>query len=368
MGSAIIAHSSLVKAGQLLPNSEIFFLTFCSNREGCELLEIIPKNNILVIDDSSFLKFTLSSLKIILEIRKIAVDVIIDLEIFSRFTTILSFLSGAAIRVGFHNLTNEGLYRGNLLTHRVFYNPHQHMSLNFLALINSLDEDPKILPLVKKNINSQLISLPLFAATSEEKEKIWELIKNENGKVDQDSKLIVFNPDPGQALPLRGWPLKNYLSLAQKIISEIPDSFIIIVGVKESLPYATALIEFLGNERIINFTGKTSNLRKLLTVFECSHLLITNDSGPAHFASLTTIPILVLFGPETPKLYAPLSDNAVNLFAELACSPCLSAANHRYSLCKDNKCLQAISVETVWQNAKKMLGQTSSKSKIVDQF
>lgn len=355
MGSAIIAYSSLVKAGQLFPDSEIYFLIFNRNRESCELLGIIPKNNILVIDDSSFLKFTLSSLKILFKIRKIAFDVVIDLEIFSRFTTIISFLSGARIRIGFHNLTSEGLYRGNLLTHQVFYNPHQHMSLNFLALVNSLEDDPKNLPLVKKNLNSQLVELPSFSASTQEKEKIWNLLKQENPKITEDSKLIIFNPDPGQALPLRGWPLNNYLSLAQKIISEIPDSFITIVGVKESFFYANTLIKALGQERMVDLTGKTSNLRELLTVFKFADLLITNDSGPAHFASLTTIPTLVLFGPETPTLYAPLGKNAVNLFAALACSPCLSAANHRYSLCQDNKCLQAISVETVWQNTKKII-------------
>ena len=62
-----------------------------------------------------------------------------------------------------------------------------------------------------------------------------------------------------------------------------------------------------------------------LQLFHQSVLLITNDSGPAHFASLTPIKSITLFGPETPVLYGPLGPDAVHLFAKLACSPCLSA-------------------------------------------
>src|SRR4029078_13351294 len=77
--------------------------------------------------------------------------------------------------------------------------------------------------------------------------------------------------------------------------------------------------------------------------------------GPAHFASLTPIKSITLFGPETPVLYGPLGPDAVHLFASLACSPCLSALNHRSSPCTDNQCLKAISVEEVLAHARRLL-------------
>ena len=49
----------------------------------------------------------------------------------------------------------------------------------------------------------------------------------------------------------------------------------------------------------------------------------------------------VLFGPETPKLYGSLG-NSVPIYAGLACSPCVSAANHRKTTCADNQCLKVI--------------------------
>jgi ADP-heptose:LPS heptosyltransferase len=76
--------------------------------------------------------------------------------------------------------------------------------------------------------------------------------------------------------------------------------------------------------------------------------MVSNDSGPAHFAAACGLPTIVLFGPETPHLYRPLG-NSTALYAGLACSPCVSASNHRKSACNDNVCMRAISVEQVFK-------------------
>ncbi|MBV8537862.1 MAG: glycosyltransferase family 9 protein, partial [Alphaproteobacteria bacterium] len=65
-----------------------------------------------------------------------------------------------------------------------------------------------------------------------------------------------------------------------------------------------------------------------------------------HFAAITELPTIVLFGPETPRLYGSLG-NTRALTANLACSPCVSAANHRRTACNDPKCMAAISPEQV---------------------
>ena len=92
-------------------------------------------------------------------------------------------------------------------------------------------------------------------------------------------------------------------------------------------------------------------LEQLPILYSIATLMVTNDSGPGHFSSITPLPTFVLFGPETPALYGSLG-NSTPIFAGLACSPCVSAANHRKTPCIDNKCLQAISVkevfETIW--------------------
>jgi ADP-heptose:LPS heptosyltransferase len=82
--------------------------------------------------------------------------------------------------------------------------------------------------------------------------------------------------------------------------------------------------------------------------------MVTNDSGPAHFAAAGGLPTIVLFGPETPNLYQPLGNSKV-IYAGLACSPCVSASNHRKSACDDNVCMRAISIEQVFAAVTDML-------------
>jgi len=88
-------------------------------------------------------------------------------------------------------------------------------------------------------------------------------------------------------------------------------------------------------------------LRELLVLFARAEVLVTNDSGPAHFAVLTPIDVVALFGPETPLLFAAPGPRSHPLWAGLACSPCVNAHNNRRTSCGDNQCMKAHTVEKV---------------------
>ncbi|RNC71429.1 MAG: glycosyltransferase family 9 protein [Desulfuromonadales bacterium] len=347
MGSAILSYSALVKAQKLAGGAVPYFLIFRRNRESCEILNFLPNDRILVINDRSFPEFAFSAFRTLLRLRAERFDTVIDLELFSRFTAILTFLSGAANRIGFHRHTWEGLYRGNFLTHRVNYNPHQHISLSFLALVSALEAPHDEVPMVKRDVRSDLVPLPQRVASPAEKEPIWTLLQSLNARITPRSTLLLFNPDPGDQLPIRGWPEERFAEVASALLEKYPDSFAAIIGLSGSKPYADRFMQHVGGDRCVDLSGQTRSIAELLVVFDCAALLVTNDSGPVHFASLCNLPTVVLFGPETPALYGPLGGRAITLFSHFACSPCLSALNHRHTWCHDSKCLKAISTEEV---------------------
>ena len=64
---------------------------------------------------------------------------------------------------------------------------------------------------------------------------------------------------------------------------------------------------------------------------------------------MTPIHVVTLFGPETPALLAARSPNAIALWAGIACSPCVNAYNNRQSVCRNNLCMQAITVDDVFE-------------------
>jgi len=76
-------------------------------------------------------------------------------------------------------------------------------------------------------------------------------------------------------------------------------------------------------------------------------VLVTNDSGPAHFAALTRIHEVVIFGPESPDRYRPLTSRSDVIHTGFTCSPCIGPLNQRLSPCNDNLCLKSLSVDDV---------------------
>lgn len=356
MGSAILAHSSIAHLQNTQKDAQIYFLTFKKNRESVDILGCVPHDRVLTVDESSFLAFFLSTFNALRACHRLKIDTVIDLELFSRYSALFSFLTFAKQRVGFDNHTNEGLYRGNFITHRVLYNPHRHMALNFLSLTDALKSTPQDFPYIKEDLRNHIVPLPQFVASREDESAIIALLNSSFPDSDPSGlKLVLLNPDPGEDIPLRGWPIENYCLLAKLLLNYDSSIRIGILGLARSHSFAREICEYTKDSRCVDFTAQTPRLSLLTTLFNRSALLITNDSGPAHFAALTSIHSIVLFGPESPGLYRPLTSRLSELYLHLACSPCLTAANHRLSRCTSNACLRGISANVVAEEAMKVL-------------
>ena len=133
-------------------------------------------------------------------------------------------------------------------------------------------------------------------------------------------------------------------------------------GAPEETAKIDELVGRIGHPRCFSMAGKTT-LRQLMVLYGLADVLVTNDSGPAHFASLTDIHTVTLFGPETPLLFAAVTPRNTPIAASLPCSPCVSALNNRQSACKDNACMQRISVDEVFAAVCKSLAARQAHSK-----
>jgi len=354
MGSMVLAYSLFKKTKELFPGAELHFLTFKENRHAVDILGIIPKKNVVTVSSRNIFSFILSSISATWKLRWKKISVAVDMELFARLTAIISFMSGAKNRVGYYRYRNEGLYRGNLLTHRVAFNPHIHMAQNFLNLIYAVHSSQKDLPLTKKPVAEKDIVLPKIRLSEAAKMKMIKRLQEENKNIIHAKKVILLNPNASDIVPMRRWPLMNYIELARKLLKH-DGVYIISTGVKSEKKYGDVLHQALGSMRCINMVGRTS-FSELISLYDIADILITNDSGPVHFSALTDIKTFAFFGPETPKLYGPLGDNCFVFYTNYSCSPCISAFNQRRSPCNDNKCLKAITVEEVYRKVKLFIG------------
>jgi ADP-heptose:LPS heptosyltransferase len=268
------------------------------------------------------------------------------MEFLTRFSAILTFTTGAKSRVGFHTFFGDGPYRGDLMTHRLLYNPHIHTSQMFEAMVEALTRDPAELPTFdfKPPADQPLAS---FRPSPSEVAEINALLEHENPGIGS-APLILLNPNASDLLPLRRWPPVRYVELARRLLERYPELFIGFTGAPAEAAPIKQLADEVTSSRVVTLAGKTS-LRQVLVLYTRSAILVTNDSGPAHFASMTPIRVIALFGPETPALFAARSPNVTSLWAGIACSPCVNAYNNRQSVCRNNLCMQAITVEDVFK-------------------
>jgi len=345
-GSTVLAYPAILRAIEMVGRKNVYFVVFEDNRFVLDAMEVIPDGNVITIATKSLLGLATGALRAVLQIRKIGIDAVVDMEFLTRLSAILTFTTGAKSRVGFHTFFGDGPYRGDLMTHRLLYNPHLHTSQMFEAMVEALTRDPAVLPTFDftPSVNQPLAR---FRPSPSEVAEVNALLQRENPRIGS-APLILLNPNASDLLPLRRWPAPHYVQLARRLLERYSDLFIAFTGAPSEAVANAQLADKVGSDRVIRLAGKTT-LRHLLVLYARSAILVTNDSGPAHFASMTPIRVVTLFGPEAPALFAARSPNAIALWAGIACSPCVNAYNNRQSVCRNNLCMQAIKVDDVFE-------------------
>ena len=363
MGSAILVDPAMRNAQER--GAEIFFLIFKSNSASLTLLNTVKPENIFTIDASSLGSLVKDTLKFLLIARVRRIDTVIDLELFSRFTALLTGLCGARRRVGYHIFHGEGLWRGTMLTRKVHYNPHIHITKNFLSLIHAAFAKSIEVPFSKIHIPDSEVKLEQAIINPDMMKKVLSRIEKKAAEAGISytygkDRLILINPNASDLLPQRRWAQQRFSELIQAIHQRYPNDLILITGSPAEFVYVDK-VRFVANvKNAINFAGQVS-FSELPPLYTLSDVMVTNDSGPGHFSAVTPLRTIVLFGPETPALYGSVG-NSIAITANLACSPCVSAANHRKTPCQDNVCMQAISVHQVLEKVVLQL-QEADKAK-----
>ena len=350
MGSLVLACPMFAQLERQYPDASLHVMLFAKNREVLDLLGVVPKANVLTINDRSLAGFATDSIRAIRRMRALKFDAVIDCELFSRVSSIFSYLSGAPVRVGFHRHTQEGLYRGSFINRPVMYNPYRHLSQQLLTMVAAIGSST--VPPAKGAPATNNMGPPALAFAEGELAQVTAQLYADFPML-QGRKLVLVYPSGG-ILPIRAWPLENYNQLCASLLGD--GCAVAVIGLKEDKPQAQTIAAHCRSPYCVDLTGYTRSVRHLLAIFHRASLLVTNDGGPGQFAALTAIPALVFFGPETPSLYSPLAGNIHCLYSAWSCSPCLTAYNHRTSPCDgDNQCLKQITPGQVLAKARTML-------------
>jgi ADP-heptose:LPS heptosyltransferase len=330
------------------PQAKISILTFSSNKEICELFGSFEK--IYTIGTGSIYGIIAETFKTISYLRKQKFDVCIDLEFFTKFSTIVCYLSGANIRVGYFliqvGILLKMMWRGNLLTHQVYFNQHKHITEAFLALARAIGADTDDMSCSK---------LPVPEEASRSVDRLLSAF------VKDYEYLIVVNINSGALCLERRWPKENFKQLVERLLSDTKKPRLVFIGAQDDLPYVKSFLELFpgetGRDRIIDLTGMLS-VSELAALLMRARLLITNDSGPLHIAASLDTPTVSFFGPETPQRFGPKGDKHLILYNEdIYCSPCLNVYNQKTAFCAGNNvCITSITPQDTYCRMREKYG------------
>ena len=151
------------------------------------------------------------------------------------------------------------------------------------------------------------------------------------------------------ALSLKSWPTKNWVELGNKLVERGYEVIFIGDSMEQGMiePYYDEL-----DSRIVSFIGKHS-IKESFQVVREADLVVGVDTGLIHAASIQGTATLTLFGPTDPTIVKPFGPYSEIIHNTVECSPCLGY-DHSYT-CTNNKCMQEISVQTVFNRIRYIL-------------
>jgi ADP-heptose:LPS heptosyltransferase len=133
-GSLIIAYPALLALRKRYPHVRFIFIGTPAVRPFAELLSLFDEIHDIV-DDRGLWKLIASAVSTLIRCAK--ADTIIDLEIYSRLTTIFSALTLARNRIGFY--LDVAFWREGITSHLFYFNRSTSMPLYYEQVARSLD-------------------------------------------------------------------------------------------------------------------------------------------------------------------------------------------------------------------------------------
>jgi len=337
MGSILLASPVIQSVKKKFPKSRIAILTLAENHHICEMIPCVDE--VFVLDLKDIGRFLRNYIQLVFKIRRRDFDVLVDLEFLTNFSALTTLIIGfrkEKVMVGFNSPLK---WRNAVYTLNISFDYSRHISRVFGKVFSSFcgkDFD------ISFDFDEERRKISTFSKS----ESLKKILPFQSSELDDSPQNICVNINAGELCLNRRWPREYFAIMIRKLLVAY-NIRIFLLGGNNDREYVEGLVRELPDDpRVIDTSGKLS-LKELTSLYSECALLISNDSGPLHLASLAGIPTISFFGPETPALYGPLGKNHHMLYLDLYCSPCLNIFNSKLSHCQDNICLKGISPDSV---------------------
>jgi predicted lipopolysaccharide heptosyltransferase III len=325
LGDVILATPVIENLHRAFPQAQIDFLT---ERPSAGILQNHPAlNEVLILDRSRWQKRPLleqmrANLGFIRTVRARRYDLVIDLFGNPR-TAILTYLSGAPVRVGFR-------FRGRRLAYNHVVEPRGDR-------LHAVEFNLDILRALAVPIQSTKLHIEVNEAAAAVIEDFWRA-----QNLGLYPRVIAFNAFGGWYT--KRWPLASFAALGDRLQRELSAKVILLWGPGE-WQEVNEITQMMQTEAVL---APPTDLLQLAALLGRVQLLIANDSGPMHLAAALNTPVVGIFGPTRPHLQGPWGEgHKIVVHENLPCLGC----NGLTCRIKTHDCMQNLSVEKVFRAA-----------------
>lgn len=168
--------------------------------------------------------------------------------------------------------------------------------------------------------------------------------------VDETERVIGLNPGASFGSS-KCWPPGHFARLAE-LIEEAFRCRILLFGGPGEEPIAAAIVA-ASRARIVNTVPDRIDLAELKPLIRRCDLLVTNDTGPRHYAVAFDVPVVVLMGPTDPRYTAANLEKTRVIRHETECAPC-----HKKVCPTDHRCMAGIRPERVMDEILSLVKET----------
>lgn len=310
LGSIVRSQVIIEDIKTVFPNAKIYYLTSKKNKAIFDIIRNVDK--VFTIDDAGIISMAFSTFNLIKNLLKIKVDIFMDLEVYSRYSTCISIMSCARNRYGFfrHDIHwHIGVY-----THMLYFNNQKNISEIYLQLSKYLTRS-----------DNNYKSLPSFNFREDNKKEVEDyFLKNLKRK--EKDLYIGINANASELALERRYPPAYFTELIENLLN-IKNVYIFLIGSPSERQYLEEEIYNKLNAKNRDKVFLTAGLFSLngsIYLLSKFDLFITTDSGPLHFAYAQNINIISVWGPCSHFHYGIKNyKNDIAINTNAYCSPCI---------------------------------------------
>jgi len=346
LGSIMEATPLLRAIRRRYPNSRLAFVTFSGNESLVRRLGLCT--DVRVVRTRSAIVFVFDVLRNIVWFWRHRVEATVDLEFFSKFSTLFAFFTGAHIRVGYH--LND-FWRYSLVTWPIYFNYYRHLG--------------DVYEQAGKQLGVEITdhSLSRIEPDPPARESVLRSLREHGWP--EGVRLLGANINASDLSLERRWPIDRFAAVMGELLGRHGDLRVVLVGSPEEREYTEGLLDHLPaglRSRVFVAAGRWS-LEEFIAALELFDGFLTNDSGPLHLAAAQGTPQVSIWGPTRPAFFSPRVDNNRIIYKDYTCSPCVNMFTTFEGMWCNHEawCMQVVHVGDVLQAVEEMLAKTGNR-------